>query len=138
MDSAAVWGVGTLGVHAPSPPPLLQATHKFPGPSGMGYVEFKGWLAAATREERIDRSHRDVLVNLVVYIWPTGELPTGLSWAILMVLPKPEDGGTRGIGLLEALWKLVATIIDGRLKTLIAFHDARLPASPGHGRYGHH
>jgi len=41
----------------------------------------------------------------------------------IVLLPKP-DGGVRGIGLVEALWKLVALIINARLKHSITFHDS--------------
>jgi retron-type reverse transcriptase len=83
----------------------------------------KGWLAAATKEERPDRTQWDVLVTLVGHMWQTGELPTVLPWSTMVLLPKP-DGSSRGIGLLEVLSKLLTSIIDGRLKAAIAFHDA--------------
>jgi hypothetical protein len=41
----------------------------------------------------------------------------------MVLLPKP-DGSSQGIGLLEVLWKLLTSIIDGRLKAAISFHDA--------------
>ena len=66
----------------------------------MKAEHLKGWLAAAMKEEQPDRSKWDALVTFVDHIWQTGDFPTALPWAILVVLPKP-DGGTRGIGL----WK---------------------------------
>jgi hypothetical protein len=92
----------------------------------------KGWLAAATKEEAPDRTQWDVLVTLVNHIWQTGELPTVLPWSIMVLLPKP-DGSSRGIGLLEVIWKLLTSIIDGRLKAAISFHDALHGFRPGRG-----
>ena len=40
----------------------------------------------------------------------------------IVLLPK-ADGGVRGIGLVEALWKLLATIINARLSS-ITIHDS--------------
>jgi hypothetical protein len=51
------------------------------------------------------------LVTLIQYMFTTGEVPTEANWAFLAVIPKPQ-GGVRGIGILEAIWKLVEAIID--------------------------
>ena len=63
------------------------------------------------------------MVDLVQHIFETGSIPQKLSWSILACLPK-RDGGHRGIGLLETIWKLVQAIIDNRIKKAIKFHDA--------------
>ena len=41
-----------------------------------------------------------------------------------MVLIPKGGGGSRGIGLLETIWKLISSIIDRRIKEGITFHDA--------------
>lgn len=41
---------------------------------------------------------------------------------MVVLLPKP-DGGAQGIGLLEVIWKVLATIIDTRVTASIQFHD---------------
>jgi len=53
-----------------------------------------------------------------------GHMPRTLSDNILVVLPK-NDGSNhhRGIGLLEVIWKLAATVINIRLLSSITFHD---------------
>jgi hypothetical protein len=61
--------------------------HKAPGPSGMRTDHLKGWLAAATKEKRPDRTQWDVLVTLVGHMWQTGELPTMLPWSTMVLLP---------------------------------------------------
>jgi hypothetical protein len=46
-----------------------------------------------------------------------------MTWSILVLIPK-TSGGTRGIGLLEIMWKVVSSIINKRLQTSIPFHEA--------------
>ena len=64
------------------------------------------------REINPDRFLWDQLVWLVQHVWASGMLLTQLPWAILVLLPK-SNGGTRGIGLLEVIWKVVSSILDG-------------------------
>ena len=47
---------------------------------------------------------------------------TDLSWAISVLLTKCNVD-TRGIGMLEVLWKVVEAIIDTRIKMVVKFHD---------------
>jgi hypothetical protein len=56
-------------------------------------------------------------------MFTTGELPEPMSWALLVLLPKPS-GGVRGIGLLEVIWKVCSSIVDARLKASISLHDS--------------
>ena len=60
---------------------------------------------------------------LAQQVWASGTLPTQVPWAILVLLPK-SNGGTRGISLLEVIWKVMSSILDGQLKAAILFHDA--------------
>jgi hypothetical protein len=106
--------------------------NKAPGPSGMQTNNLKGWLAAATKEERPDRTRWDALVTVVGHKWQTGELPNVLPWSMMVLLPKP-GGSSQGIVLLEVLWKLLKSIIDGRLKAAISFQDALHGFRPGRG-----
>jgi hypothetical protein len=63
------------------------------------------------------------LIHLTQRIFATGQLPTEVNWLYLTLIPKPQ-GGLRGIGLLETLWKLVEAIIDTRIKKTVKLHDA--------------
>ena len=85
---------------------------KAPGPSGMGTDHLKSWLTMSEREINPDRFLWDQLVWLVQHVWASGTLLTQLPWAILVLLPK-SNGGPRGIGLLEVIWKVVSSILDG-------------------------
>ena len=62
-----------------------------------------------------------LFVRLVQTIWRTGEIPRQLCWIIVVLLPK-KDGGYRGIGLLEPIWKVIEAIMDRRLN-VIPLHD---------------
>ena len=84
---------------------------------------FKDWLAAANREENPNTTNWDLLVCLTKHSFSTGELPTEAAWGAMVILPKP-DGGVRGIGLLEAFWKLCSKIIDLRVQASVQFHDS--------------
>jgi hypothetical protein len=96
---------------------------KAPGPSGIRPEHLKQILKNAERSENPDRMAWDKLVLLVRTMFTTGELPEQMSWALLVLLPKPA-GGYRGIGLLEAIWKVCSSIVDARLKTSITLHDS--------------
>ena len=51
------------------------------------------------------------LVDLLQHMWRTGEIPQELVWMILVLITK-ETTDTRGIVLLETLWKVVEALID--------------------------
>jgi Reverse transcriptase (RNA-dependent DNA polymerase) len=95
---------------------------KAPGPSTMRVDHFKEWYAAAVRENNPDRTRWDALVELVQHCYSSGILPQEATWMTIVLLPK-ADGGVRGIGLVEALWKLLATLINARLSS-IRLHDS--------------
>ena len=46
-----------------------------------------------------------------------------MCYSTVVLLPK-SDGGQRGIGLQDTLWKVVSAIVDSRCKSKIEFHDA--------------
>lgn len=96
---------------------------KAPGPSGLRAEDLKRWLANAREPEFPDKRNWDALVSLVQHAFRTGEIPTELAWSVLILIPK-GDGGHRGIGLLESVWKLISSIIDARIKSTVRFHDS--------------
>ncbi len=105
--------------------------NKAPGPSGMRAEHIKDWVKLAFPEEYYQGQGEppppqpepfDALVELIQHMWRTGELPQELTWQCLACLPKP-CGGTRGIGLLEIIWKLTEAIMDTRLKEKVKLHD---------------
>jgi hypothetical protein len=96
---------------------------KAPGPSLMHVDHFKQWYAEAVREETPDCTRWEALVELVRHCYATGTLPQEAAWMTIVLLPK-TDGGVRGIGLVEALWKLLAVVINTRLQASITLHDS--------------
>ena len=49
-------------------------------------------------------------------------LPADLTWTAMLLLPTGQ-GDYMGIGLLEAIWKMIATIINARLMESISLYD---------------
>ena len=103
---------------------------KATGPSEIRAEDFKHWYRIAHPSDRQleqgvlpDTEMWDHTVRLVRRVYDTGDFPTELAWSFVVILPKP-CGGVRGIGLVEILWKIIANIIDARLKSAIEFHDA--------------
>jgi hypothetical protein len=91
------------------------------GPSGIRGEHLKAWMNAAMGDG--DDTPWKKLVELVQHGFKTGELPEAMAWSVMILLPK-GDGDYRGIGLVEVIWKLIAAIINERLKGSIDFHDA--------------
>eukprot|EP00978_Attheya_sp_CCMP212_P012920 scaffold32244_cov60-Attheya_sp.AAC.1 len=57
-----------------------------------------------------------------------------MTWSAVMVMLVPKGGGEfRGIGVMELIWKVVAIIINERLKVTIQFHDALHSFRAGRG-----
>ena len=63
-----------------------------------------------------------LLVKLVQHIWNTGEIPRQMLRTIIVLIPKGASGDFRGIGLLEAIWKLIERVLGERLSK-IELHD---------------
>ena len=63
------------------------------------------------------------LVDLVQYMLHIGDTPQELLWMILVLITK-GDTNTKGIVLLETLWKVVEALIDTRLHASLQLHDA--------------
>jgi hypothetical protein len=96
---------------------------KAPGPSGLRVEHLKEWLVLSERKQDLDGSKWEKLYELIQHVFLSGDLPRELSWSVLVLVPK-GIGGFRGIGLLEVASKVVAAIIDARLKAEIQFHDS--------------
>ena len=55
-------------------------------------------------------------------MWQHGEIPTDLVWKILVFIPKGNTD-TRGICILETLWKVLEAIIYTCLRASIRSHN---------------
>ena len=55
-------------------------------------------------------------------MWKHGEILIELGWVILVLIPKGNTN-TRGVILMETLWKVVEAIIYTCLRASISLHD---------------
>ena len=62
------------------------------------------------------------LVEIVQPMWRTGDIPQELVWNVLVIITKGTTD-TRGIGLLETLWKVAEVLIDNCRRAILQFHD---------------
>jgi hypothetical protein len=98
---------------------------KAPGPTGLRAEHLKTLLQ---RAENSDATPEDCLgweqvCHTVKSIFETGQIPEEMTWSVLVLIPK-SSGGTRGIGLLDILWKVCSSIINTRLQDAILFHNS--------------
>jgi len=90
-----------------------------PGASGMSVEDIKRW---ASEQEQTPEPW-NLVVGLVQHAFRTGVVPTRARSNTLVLIPKPEPGQMRGIGLLEPVWKLISAVVNRRLSQAITFHD---------------
>ena len=100
---------------------VLRTLHngRAPGASGMRVEDLKRWYA----EREVTPAPWYLIIQLVQHAFTTGIVPTCARSNTLVLIPKPEPGQVRGIGLLEPIWKLVSAIINMRMMAGITFHD---------------
>ena len=48
-----------------------------------------------------------LLVRLIQHIWDMREILSRMLLTIIVLIPKGNSGGFRGIGLLEVVWKVI-------------------------------
>ncbi len=63
----------------------------------------------------------EALFCLVKEFWQRGYIPQQLCWVIVVLIPKGR-GEYHGIGLLEAIWKVIESIMDQQMN-VIEFND---------------
>ena len=61
------------------------------------------------------------MVEIVQECFESGTAPEAFRFGTLVIIPKDDYGGVRGIGLLEAIHKLVSAIINLRLTASVEF-----------------
>jgi len=90
-----------------------------PGASGMKVEDLKKWHA----EQEDTPAPWLLVIEMVQHAFLTGVVPTRARSNTLVLIPKPEPGQVRGIGLLEPIWKLISAIVHLRLMKHIKFHE---------------
>ena len=100
---------------------------KAPGLTKISIDQIKRWYELAHPEEgEINENaltNWKLVVEIIQRCFREGEIPTAFSYGILVIIPKDDNGGVRGIGLLESIHKLCSQIINLRLAQTIEFCD---------------
>ena len=53
-------------------------------------------------------------------MWVTGSIPAELGWTVLALIPK-GNADTRGIRMIELVWKVVEAVIYTQIKSVFQF-----------------
>jgi len=88
---------------------------KAPGATNLSIDQIKSWYVNAfpKRGQPLESAIRcwKKFVDLVQYCFQ-GKIPSAFNYGILVIIPKDDVGGIRGIGLLETVHKLISQIIN--------------------------
>ena len=102
-------------------------SRKAPGLSDVTIDGIKAWYEAAYLEEGEGNEEAmkkwKKIVELVQKCIGEEIIPQAFEYGILVIIPKDDMGGVRGIGLLELIHKLISQIINLRMSTSIQFCD---------------
>ena len=100
-------------------------SRKAPGLSNVTIDDIKVWYEDAYPEEGEGNEEAmckwKKVVNLVQKCIGEGVIPQAFEYGILVIIPKDDTGGVRGIGLLESIHKLISQVINLRMATSIQF-----------------
>ena len=85
------------------------------GATGMKAEHLKEWLRDMKRKEAEDGvegiwDRWRTFVTLLQAVWESGDIPTQMTWMIVVLLPKGE-GDYCGIGLLDLIWQVVEKVM---------------------------
>lgn len=118
---------------------------KAPGPSGLRTDTIASWradyhgrfIAPFERTRRTPSREAQAALEIAKsqHPWTTtldmlntilrqGELPSTMLWSTIVQIPKAGSTELRGIGLVDALWKLLGSIIAQRITARVQFHHA--------------
>ena len=103
---------------------------KAPGLTKITVELMKGWChrIEESREKGVIDEEAEwnwsQTIKIVQECFKTGITPTAFEVGTLVIIPKDDKGGVRGIGLLEIAHKLVSAIINRRMTEKIMFCDA--------------
>ena len=62
------------------------------------------------------------MVEITQFMWQHRDIQRELGWTILVLITKGNTD-TKGIGLLESMWKVVEVIINTRLRASVRLHN---------------
>ena len=105
-------------------------SRKAPGLTTIRVDHLKEWYGRShpeRDEDPVDATaleRWEMVVRMVRECFETGVAPTAFQFGTLVIIPKDDKGGVRGIGLLEAIHKLISTIINLRMTESVEFCPA--------------
>ena len=88
----------------------------------MRAEDLKGLCKEAKREKEPVGRIWELVVRIVQVVFRYKTVPVEIVW-VKMVLILKEEGGYRGIGLVEVLWKFCVVVVNCRLKSSGVLHD---------------
>jgi hypothetical protein len=101
--------------------------NKAPGPSGITINTIQQWhQKARDKDEPCQHSLNiwEKVLQLIQLTFTEGDIPVSFSYGVLVLIPKPDNQGFRGIALLETIYKIISMIIHIRLTSSINLHEA--------------
>lgn len=106
---------------------MRMRNRKAPGLTGISVDKIKEWYNSARPKEgegdEIAIENWRKVVNIVQAALRDGKIPDAFSFGILVIIPKDDEGGVRGIGLLETIRKLISNIINLRIAKAVEFDE---------------
>ena len=114
-------------------------SRKAPGLTQLSVDHLKQWYNEGHPQEG-DGDEKaleiwDNVVTLVQRCIGEGDIPQAFFYGVLVIIPKDDAGGVRGIGLLEVIHKLVSQVINLRMATSIEFLEEVHGFRCGRGTY---
>jgi hypothetical protein len=96
------------------------------GHSGIRAEHLKELLRQSEKKDATndDKMGWDQVYRTIQQIFETGTIPEEMTWSSILVLIPKTSRGTRGIELLETMWKVCSSIINQHLQNAIPFHEA--------------
>ena len=88
------------------------------GLCGMGAENLRSWIKEVEREELNEPMLLEKVVRLMQTAFREGHLAEDCTWKTVVMTPK-GNGDSRGIGIVEVLWKKVTGIRNHRLMAAI-------------------
>ena len=89
----------------------------------MRAEHLRQWLISATQDDSPDANNWMKVFAIMQLEFREGTLDEKFMFQKFVITPKGR-GDFRGIGLVEVLWKTVASLLNHRLTAGITYHDA--------------
>ena len=100
---------------------------KSPGLTGITVEHLKKWYTLSHPKRGEPDSGAlakwSNVVEIVQSCLQEGIIPQAFQFGTLVIIPKDDNGGVRGIGLLETIHKLISQIINIRISGTVDFCD---------------